>query len=411
MLHVADSAWLNIDAGETDDEPAELYALAHAVSIACGGHAGDAASMRRVLEACARHGTRAGAHPSYLDRDGFGRRAMAIDASTIERIVRAQCDALADAARDVGVEVTHAKAHGALYHAASADAAIARAFVAGAARSLGDRIAVVGPSGSALEIAACDAGLRFAREGFADRGVRVDGTLVPRGRHDLRPRRHTERHRHRTRRSRGARRGLPRGGRIVTFVPLGDGAIRIELPTGADPRAVLRALRAVASVVDVVVTEGHACIHFGEPPATFDAALDAIAQAGAHVDEPRVHVVRVRYDGADLADVAVRAGLSIARVVELHGAREYVVRVVGFLPGFAYLGTLDRALVLPRRASPRARVPAGAVAIAGDRTGIYPLASPGGWHLVGTAIDLRTFAPSGGALFALGDRVRFEVAT
>ena len=181
MLHVADSAWLNIDAGETDDEPAELYALAHAVSIACGGHAGDAASMRRVLEACAGHGTRAGAHPSYLDRDGFGRRAMAIDASTIEQIVRAQCDALASAARDVGIEVTHAKAHGALYHAASADVAIARAFVAGAARSLGDRIAIVGPSGGALEIAACNAGLRFAREGFADRGVRVDGTLVPRG--------------------------------------------------------------------------------------------------------------------------------------------------------------------------------------------------------------------------------------
>lgn len=197
----------------------------------------------------------------------------------------------------------------------------------------------------------------------------------------------------------------------MTFVPLGDGAIRIELPTDADPRAVLRALRAVAGVVDVVVTDGHVCLHFGEPPATFDAALDAIARAGAHVDEPRVHVVHVRYDGADLADVAVRTGLSIARVVELHSAREYVVRVVGFLPGFAYLGTLDRALVLPRRASPRARVPAGAVAIAGDRTGIYPITSPGGWHLIGTAIDLRTFDPTSGALFALGDRVRFEVAT
>lgn len=197
----------------------------------------------------------------------------------------------------------------------------------------------------------------------------------------------------------------------MTYVPLGDGAIRVELPADADPRAVLEALRAVAGVVDVVVTEGHVCLHFDEPPRTFDAALDAIARAGAHVGEPRVHVVRVRYDGADLADVAARTGLSIARVVELHSAREYVVRVVGFLPGFAYLGKLDRALVLPRRASPRARVPAGAVAIAGDRTGIYPLASPGGWHLVGTAIDLRAFDPMSGALFALGDRVRFEVAS
>ncbi len=197
----------------------------------------------------------------------------------------------------------------------------------------------------------------------------------------------------------------------MTFVPLGDGAIRIELPTNAEPRAILGALRGLPGVIDVVVTEGHACVHFDEPPSSFDAALEAIADATIPVDEPRTHVVRVRYDGADLADIAARTGLTIPRIVELHAGREYVVRVVGFLPGFAYLGTLDRALVLPRHASPRARVPAGAVAIAGDRTGIYPLASPGGWHLVGTAVDVRLFDPMRGALFALGDRVRFEVAT
>ncbi len=181
MLHVADNAWLNIDAGETDGEPDELYAIAHAVSVACGGHAGDAASMRRVLTACVRHRTRAGAHPSYVDRDGFGRRPMTIEPSVIEEIVHAQCASLAVVAREVGIGVTHAKAHGALYHAASVDAAVARAVVAGAARALGDRAVIIGPSGSALATAARDAGLTFAREGFADRGVRADGSLVARG--------------------------------------------------------------------------------------------------------------------------------------------------------------------------------------------------------------------------------------
>ena len=87
--------FLNVDAGEHDDEPSELYAIAHAVSVACGGHAGDAASMDRVLRACKAHGTRVGAHPSYEDREGFGRRELDVGAETIARSVRAQCVASA----------------------------------------------------------------------------------------------------------------------------------------------------------------------------------------------------------------------------------------------------------------------------------------------------------------------------
>lgn len=190
--------------------------------------------------------------------------------------------------------------------------------------------------------------------------------------------------------------------------PLGDGALRLDLPRDADPRAVRDALRAVAGVVDVVVTEAHAAVFFDDAPS--DAALEAALGARGAEREAREHVIAVRYDGADLAEVAARLGVATARVVELHSSREYVVRVVGFLPGFAYMGPIDPALALPRRASPRARVPACAVAIAGDRTGIYPFASPGGWHLLGTAIDVAPFDPARGALFAVGDRVRFEEA-
>jgi UPF0271 protein len=172
--------FLNIDAGESDDEPGELYALAHAVSVACGGHAGDERSMERVLRACAKHGTKAGAHPSYEDREGFGRRELVVEGAVLEESVRTQCERLASIARACGVALSHVKAHGALYHAANRDPDLARAVVAGARAALGSPL-VLGPPDGALRRSAEAAGLAYAREGFADRAMRPDGSLVPRG--------------------------------------------------------------------------------------------------------------------------------------------------------------------------------------------------------------------------------------
>jgi len=105
--------------------------------------------------------------------------------------------------------------------------------------------------------------------------------------------------------------------------------------------------------------------------------------------------------------VASASGLSPAEVVAIHSGTAYEVTVVGFLPGFAYLRALDPRLVLPRRATPRPRVPALSVAIAGPYTGVYPFASPGGWHLLGTALGFTPFDARTGAAMSLGDRVRF----
>jgi UPF0271 protein len=118
-------------------------------------------------------------------------------------------------------------------------------------------------------------------------------------------------------------------------------------------------------------------------------------------------VVRVRYDGADLLAIAHASGLTREEVVAAHCGRTYEVALVGFLPGFAYLRALAPQLVLPRRATPRPRVPALSVAIAGPYTGVYPFASPGGWHLLGVAVGFAPFDPRRGATMALGDRVRF----
>ena len=96
-------------------------------------------------------------------------------------------------------------------------------------------------------------------------------------------------------------------------------------------------------------------------------------------------------------------------MIQRHAEPEYRVYLLGFAPGWAYLGDLDPALVLPRRNAPRTRVPAGTVAIGGAQTGVYPLATPGGWHLIGTT-SLKMFDPARepAALLRVGDRVRFQ---
>ena len=150
-----------------------------------------------------------------------------------------------------------------------------------------------------------------------------------------------------------------------------------------------------------------------EASARLAALLDAEPAAVEAERAPPIEIA-VRYggdDGPDLAAVAERTGLAPRQVVELHASVEYRAYMLGFAPGFAYLGELPAALELPRRDSPRQRVPAGSVAIAGRQTAIYPLATPGGWHLLGRTDvalwDLRREPP---ALITAGRRVRFVPA-
>jgi UPF0271 protein len=171
---------LNIDAGELPDEPPALVAAADRVNVACGGHAGDDDTMRTTLARAQAAGTRAGAHPSYPDRAGFGRVAMDVAPAALALEVEAQCARLAAHARALGVAIEHVKPHGALYHRAAADPAVADAVIDGAVAALGP-VAVVGPPTGALRDAALRRGLPYLREGFADRGMTADGGLVPRG--------------------------------------------------------------------------------------------------------------------------------------------------------------------------------------------------------------------------------------
>jgi inhibitor of KinA len=132
-------------------------------------------------------------------------------------------------------------------------------------------------------------------------------------------------------------------------------------------------------------------------------------------EDAELHVAPVVYEGPDLEEFATRKDMPVDEVISCHSDAIYSVYVIGFAPGFPYLGPLDERLHMPRRTTPRLRVPAGSVAIGGEHTGIYSIASPGGWWLIGRT-DAEIFSPSrarddgevSAFLLRPGDRVRFE---
>jgi KipI family sensor histidine kinase inhibitor len=212
------------------------------------------------------------------------------------------------------------------------------------------------------------------------------------------------------------------------IVPAGDAAIVLEYPASLDPETSRRVValadatrrRCGGSLRDLVVGYHTLTVYFD--PLTIDARwledeLGRLAAEDFH-DEDAAHVrieVPVCYGGdlgPDLSFVASEARCSEEEVIELHTQREYRVFVVGFVPGFAYMGPVDPRLALPRRRTPRTRVPPGSVAIAAGQTGIYPVETPGGWHLIGRTrvkpFDEDRVEP---VLFHPGDRVVFRSIT
>ena len=158
----------------------ELIPLLSSANIACGFHAGDPLSMSETVRRCIAAGVSIGAHPSYPDPAGFGRRYLAMAPAELVAAVTYQVSALTGIARAEGGRVVHVKAHGALYNRMFDDRSEARAFTEAIAR-LDQGLIILGQPGGALEEEAERQGIRFAREGFADRLYRQDGTLAPRG--------------------------------------------------------------------------------------------------------------------------------------------------------------------------------------------------------------------------------------
>jgi UPF0271 protein len=157
----------------------EMLALVDSANVACGFHAGDPAVMRRTVALAKRHGVSVGAHPSFPDLQGFGRRRMDIAGAELEALLVYQIGALAAIARAEGSAVTHVKPHGALNNMACVDPTLARC-VARAVRAVDPALILLAPVLSQLAAAGQEAGLPVVEEVFADRAYADDGTLVPR---------------------------------------------------------------------------------------------------------------------------------------------------------------------------------------------------------------------------------------
>jgi UPF0271 protein len=170
---------LNCDLGEGAGHDGELMPLITSANIACGAHAGDAATMRRTLELALEHGVAIGAHPGFNDREHFGRRELPVTAVQVRELVLTQTRLLQQIARESGACVTHLKPHGALYNQAAREPALAEAIV-DTVLELDPGIRVFGLAGSQLIAAARQRGLVAANEVFADRTYQADGTLTPR---------------------------------------------------------------------------------------------------------------------------------------------------------------------------------------------------------------------------------------
>src|SRR5438309_12027774 len=204
----------------------------------------------------------------------------------------------------------------------------------------------------------------------------------------------------------------------VRVHPLGDTALIAELGTRLDTAlntraiALASALKKRRDVRQAVPAHGNVTVQFDPDQIAYEALAAAIRRLATKrppIEEPgRLHRIPVVYDGPDLDQVASSLGVTPRQVIELHGRPIYRAFLIGFVPGWAYLGPVPEELVLPRRPVPRTLVPAGSVAIAGRQTGIYPLATPGGWHLIGRT-SVRLFLPDSDppSLFRAGDRVKF----
>ena len=210
------------------------------------------------------------------------------------------------------------------------------------------------------------------------------------------------------------------------IVPLGDAALLIQLGDEID-LTINQRVHALAAILDASPIEGFIetvpaygtlILHYDPLILTYAkiskwvrAKLDQVEDT--KLSKPRQVQVPVRYDGefgSDLEFVASNCGLSVEDVIRLHSARTYTVYMMGFTPGFPYMGKLDGAIATPRLPTPRTRVPAGTVAIAGSQTGIYPIDSPGGWRLIGwTSLRLFDLESESPFLFSPGDEVKFVV--
>lgn len=206
------------------------------------------------------------------------------------------------------------------------------------------------------------------------------------------------------------------------FKPLGDSAVLVQLGDEINPlinqrvHALNALLQNITGIVETIPAYCTLLVHYDAINFSFDQIKTLIQEKIDQIDDsihktPHRLEVPVRYGNASNSDIEIIASsknISVADIIRIHSEKEYRVYMMGFTPGFPYMGILDERLNMPRLQTPRTLVQAGSVAIAGSQTGIYPLDSPGGWHIIGWT-PLKLFDPTSDTpfLFSPGDIVKF----
>ncbi|MGN0545338.1 MAG: 5-oxoprolinase subunit PxpB [Acutalibacteraceae bacterium] len=208
------------------------------------------------------------------------------------------------------------------------------------------------------------------------------------------------------------------------FLPAGDSAVNVEFGRTIDPEInkKIRSLsdslsrKPIRGVTECIPTFRSLLVCYDPLQTGGEALIKKLKKRIDKLDSAagaskRVFKIPVCYGGEfgeDIAFVASHAGLTEQEVIDIHTSRDYLIFMLGFLPGFAYLGDMDKRLHTPRLSNPRTSIPAGSVGIGGEQTGIYPLASPGGWQLIGRT-PVRPYDPEAEQpiLYSAGDYIRF----
>lgn len=210
----------------------------------------------------------------------------------------------------------------------------------------------------------------------------------------------------------------------IRILTAGDSSLLVEFGKEIDPginrkiAATVQLMKEqhIEGVVDVIPAFASLLINYDPRVVSYEDIKERIrnlvkidTQAG--VERKRIYEIPVCYGGEygpDMANIAQNAGLSEEEVIRIHSSRDYLIYMLGFLPGFCYLGGLDERIFTPRLANPRLKIEAGSVGIGGSQTGIYPLDSPGGWQLMGKT-PVKTYDPGREVpiLVEAGDYIRF----
>jgi UPF0271 protein len=480
---------LNCDMGESfgayklgRDE--DVIKFISSANIACGWHAGDAMVMNRSVQLAAANGVGVGAHPSYPDLMGFGRRNMDCTAEEIRNYVTYQIGALSGFCAANGVKMRHVKPHGALYLTAVEDETVATA-IAEAIVSVDPSlmyVAFAGPRGALMSRIGEKLGLKVLYEAFPDRAYTPDGTLASRrspGAVISDPNRVAERALKMAKEGKVvATDGTEIDLQVHTLCVHGDnpsavavvktirallGSDEIEvkpwafdesdseqfiggLMGGLFDKAVFRLVgdtgviveygdeispeinikvrtmaMAIAEekpvgIVEVIPTYRSLLIVYDPLATDLKSLEDALQFLEGRLDRleippPRIVEIPVSYGGdlgPDIEFVAQAHNLTVEDVIRIHSRPLYQIYMIGFTPGFPFLGGLPEELHTPRQETPRPLVPAGSVGIANNQTGVYPIDSPGGWRLIGrTPLSLFNPSKENPFLYRTGDMIKF----